>query len=136
MEEFNDEDAPSVDVLGPFDSRWVDKVLEIQKWKEKKNELDEFIKKIDVKKITPRDVAHYITLIKRLLNDKNINILQCAFKIVKNLSKGLRKNFNHPCKVFQGLVFSKLKDSKSVIVEETHETLKAMMNCISIEEIA
>ena len=35
----DDNDEPQ-DVLGPFDGRWVDKVLEIQKWKEKKEALD------------------------------------------------------------------------------------------------
>ena len=27
VEEFNDENIPPADVLGPYDSRWVDKVL-------------------------------------------------------------------------------------------------------------
>lgn len=35
MEEEEESDTP-VDILHHFDSRWVDTVLEIQKWQEKK----------------------------------------------------------------------------------------------------
>lgn len=48
--------------------------------------------------------------------DKNINLLACGFKIVKNLCKGLKKNFTHPCKAIQSYVFLKLKDTKSSVV--------------------
>lgn len=95
----------------------MDKILEEPKWKDKKNHLDDFIKKTKVKNIINRDNSHFITLIKRLLSDNNINLLQCGFKVIKNLSKGLKRNFTHPCKVIQSLVFSKLRDSKAMIVD-------------------
>ncbi len=79
--------------------------------------LDEFIKKTKIKNIMPRESSHYITLIKRLLSDNNINLLQCGFKIVKNLSNGLKKNFTHPCKVILSLIVSKFRDTKAIIVD-------------------
>lgn len=69
--------------------------------------------------IVPRDVSHLITLIKRLLNDNNINLLQCGFKIMQNLSKGLKKHFGGVCRSVLGLVFGRLKDNKQMIVDET-----------------
>jgi hypothetical protein len=80
--------------------------------------LDEFIKKIKVENIVNRDTLHYVQLIKKLLVENNINLLQCGFKITKNLCKGLKKNFRHPCKIIQSLVFSKLKDTKAMIFDE------------------
>jgi|SRR6218665_2348173 len=82
----------------------------------------------------PRDNTHFINLIKRLLADNNINLLQCGFKIIKNLSKGLKKNFAHPCKVILGYVFSKLRDTKAMIVDEAQETLEFMLYCLAIED--
>lgn len=79
--------------------------------------LEEFIKKTKVKNICPRENSHYITLIKRLLGDNNINLLQCGFRIVKNLSKGLKKGFTHPCKVILSLIISKFRDTKVIIVD-------------------
>lgn len=122
------------DVLTPYDSRWVDKTLELQKWKEKKAVLDDFIKKIQVKNIVPRESSHFITLIKRLLSENNINLLQCGFKVVKNLCRGLKRHFHHSCKVFLGQAYGKLKDSKAMIVDEAQETLLSMLNCISFDD--
>ena len=80
--------------------------------------MDEFIKKTQVNNIVPHENSHYITLIKRLLSENNINLLQCGFKVVKNLCKGLKKNFAHSAKSFCSLAYGKLKDSKAMIVDE------------------
>jgi hypothetical protein len=50
------------------------------------------------------------------MNDNNINLLQCGFKVVKNLCKGLKKHFSIPAKVCLPYVYQKLKDSKSMII--------------------
>jgi hypothetical protein len=57
-----------LDVLGAFDSRWVDSVLAIEKWKVKKEVLLDFIKKTKVANIVPRDTSHFITLIRRIFS--------------------------------------------------------------------
>jgi hypothetical protein len=51
------------------------------------------------------------------LSDNNINLLQCGFKVVKNLCNGLKKNFTHPSKVILSLIISKLRDTKAMIVD-------------------
>eukprot|EP00919_Chromeraceae_sp_WS-2016_P042706 GHVR01101951.1.p1 GENE.GHVR01101951.1~~GHVR01101951.1.p1 ORF type:complete len:140 (+),score=11.79 GHVR01101951.1:2979-3398(+) len=113
-----DESSGPVDILLSYDEKWVDKVLGIQKWKEKKNILEEFIKRTKASSILPRDNSHYITLIKRLMTDNNINLLQCGFKIMKNLCKGLKKHFHHSAKAIMSFIFVKLKDGKAMIVDE------------------
>ena len=105
------------------------------KWKEKKEYLDEFIKKGKVNKITPaKDVAHFIKLIKRLLSDHNINLLLCGLHITQNLSKGLKKGFRIIGINILALVFAKLKDSKTNIVECAQETLKCLLGSMVIED--
>lgn len=80
--------------------------------------LDEFIKKTKVKNIVSRDSSQYITLIKRLLTDNNINLLQCGLRVVKNLCSGLKKNFSQPCRAIMSPIFFKLRDTKAMIVDE------------------
>lgn len=96
MEEEEEENREPVDVLGPYTFQWVDHIFSLDKWKEKKEELDQFIKKIKVPSILPpREVSHFISLIKRLLADNNINICYCGFYITQHMSKGLRRDFAH-----------------------------------------
>jgi hypothetical protein len=79
--------------------------------------LDDFIKKTKVKNILPpKDISHFITLIKRLLAENNINLLLCGFSIAQNLSKGLKKNFSQIAKNISSYIFLKLKDAKPNIV--------------------
>ncbi len=61
--------------------------------------------------------------------------MQCGFKIVKNLCKGLKKAFAISCKSFLSYVYLKLKDSKVMIVDETLATLKAMTYSITLEDM-
>jgi hypothetical protein len=117
MDTEENENQDEIDVLSNFTSRWVDEVLEIQKWKDKKAALDEFIKKTRVNNILPpRDVGHLITLIKRLLAENNINLLLCGFSATQNLAKGLKKHFSPVAKNVSTFIFLKLKDAKSNIV--------------------
>ena len=118
MDTEENDNQEEVDVLAAFTSKWVDDVLEIQKWKDKKAALDEFIKKTRVSNILPpREIAHFITLIKRLLSDNNINLLLCGFSITQNLAKGLKRHFSNVAKNVSAYIYAKLKDAKSNIVE-------------------
>jgi hypothetical protein len=83
----------------------------------------------------PRETSHYITLLKRLFQDNNINLLQCGFKMVKNLCRGLKKAFNVSCKSILSYIYLRLKDNKALIVDETLTTLKAMTASVTIEDL-
>ena len=63
------------DVLSPYNDNWMDKLLNLEKWSEKKQMLDDLIKTINVPKI--KDSGFYPivnTCKKRLINDSNINL--------------------------------------------------------------
>lgn len=125
-----------MDVLAHYTARWVDETLAIDKWKDKKIHLDEFIKRTRVPTILYRDsITSYIALLKRLLTDNNINLLLCAFEMIQNLSKGLKRQFSHVAKNIIDELFLKLKDSKPNIVKAALDTLKDMINCLTLEEM-
>jgi hypothetical protein len=106
-----------VDVLSAYTSQWVDQLFKLEKWKEKKEELDQFIKKTKVPCILPpRESSHFIFLIKKLLTENNINICYCGFYITQNLAKGLRKDFTFIAKNILSEVYGKLKELKAMTV--------------------
>ncbi len=82
----------------------------------------------------PREVSHFIFLIKKLLADKNINLCYCGFYIAQNMSKGLKKNFSHIAKNILDELYIKLKDLKVPIVELTQATLRNLLLSLSLED--
>lgn len=125
-----------VDIFGKFNEAWCDKVKAVAKWLEKKELLEQLIKAAAVPKLAASNFSPLLQLLKQLLSDNNINILQCAIKITIHLSGGLRKNFSGGAKLLSSLLFQKLKDKKQFIVDDS---LKALSNiflyCLSIEDV-
>jgi hypothetical protein len=97
--------------------------FELAKWSDKKAMLDDFLISCTVPKIVPSNIYHIIALMKRIIIDPNINVVQSGIKILGQLAKGLRKNFSSAAKIFFPILLGKFKEKKSQIVEETHKTL-------------
>ena len=56
----------------------------------------------------------------------------CGIKAIGAMCKGLRKNFLIHTKIFFPIILSKLKDKKTMVIEETHKTLELITEyCIS-----
>ena len=85
--------------------------------------LDDFLIACTVPKLTPSNFYPIIGMLKRILSDPNINVVQSGIKIMGQLSKGLRKNFSSAAKIFFPILLGKFKDKKSQIVDETHKAL-------------
>lgn len=62
-------------------------------------------------------------MIKRLINDSNINVVITDLKILGALSKGLRKHFAPYAKMFFAAIINKFKDKKTLLLEETNTCL-------------
>jgi hypothetical protein len=56
-------------------------------------------------------------MIKRLINDSNMNVVMMDLKVLGALAKGLRKNFSPYAKMFFGNVISKFRDKKTLMIE-------------------
>lgn len=85
--------------------------------------LDDFLIACAVPKLIPSNFYPIIGLLKRILSDPNINVVQSGIKILGQLSKGLRKNFSSASKIFFPILLGKFREKKSQIVDETHKTL-------------
>jgi len=52
-------------------------------------------------------------MLKRLLNDSNICVVNCTLKLIGVISSGLWRNFNQGAKSLFNFIIQKLKDKKS-----------------------
>ncbi|EGR33040.1 hypothetical protein IMG5_062950, partial [Ichthyophthirius multifiliis] len=129
--------ADGVDIFIKFNEKWCDKILELQKWQEKKEMLDDIIQAASVPKVISNINNFYpiIQVIKRLLNDNNANVQQASIKLSGVLCKSIRKNFNMASKQLFESVLQKLRDKKTSIIEETKISIDNFWFSITLEEV-
>ena len=72
-------------------------------------------------------------MIKRLLNDSNQNVIIVSLKLLKNLSKGLRKNFSSAVRSIVSIVLIKFREKKTQLLDEVTSCLDGMLFSVSIE---
>lgn len=61
-----------MDLLSKYDGAWLDKIVEIKNWKEKKDLLDELYNESNVPKIRAGDFSGIAKVLKKLIGDSNI----------------------------------------------------------------
>lgn len=112
-----------VDIFKTYGEKWADKVLAQQKWLDKKNLIDEFI---DFATKNPKHTGsymHIIGMVKRLIEDSNINVQSNAVRMLTVISKGLRKELARDGRKIVGLIIPKLKERKK-LTDEIIDCLK------------
>jgi hypothetical protein len=62
-------------ILKKFNEKWVEDVLSMEKWTEKKSALEELNSEADCPKIEPGNTHYLANLIQRLMNDSNIIVV-------------------------------------------------------------
>jgi len=124
-----------VDIFGKYNEGWADKVLNREKWHEKRDMLEEFLTAANVPKLANVPIQHITSMAKKLLNDNNVFVMICSIKIYGALAKGLRKNFSVPCKLIMPFLLPKLKDKKGPVIEETGKTLDKFVYCITPDDV-
>ena len=72
---------------------------------------------------------------RRLINHSNFNVVLWDLKILAVLSKGLRRHFFQTVKSQFSNVIGKFRDKKTLMVEETSNTLNDFSYCISLEDV-
>lgn len=126
-----------VDIFNKFNDSWCEKVLAQGKWSEKKEMLDELIGAASVPKISGNNSSYpVLAMIKKVLNDNNVNVMVCGVKVLGLLAKGMRKAFNSAAKSFFSILVAKFKDKKTMVIDETQKTLENFLFCLTnIEEV-
>ncbi|CAD8051018.1 unnamed protein product [Paramecium sonneborni] len=126
----------AVEVFAKYTDTWCEKVFQIEKWQEKKEQLDNLQKSCSVPKILPSpNIYSVVQLLKKLLNEQQMIISTQCIKIIGCMANGLRKNFNQYAKIIIFPVLTKLKDKKQNIVDETINAIKKLFYSCNLDEI-
>ncbi|CAK71124.1 unnamed protein product (macronuclear) [Paramecium tetraurelia] len=126
----------AVEVFSKYTETWCEKVFQLEKWQEKKEQLDNLQKSCSVPKIQPSpNIYSVVQLLKKLLNEQQMIISTQCIKIIGCMANGLRKNFNQYAKIIMLPVLTKLKDKKQNIVDETIFTIKKLFYSCSLDEL-
>ena len=101
-----------VDIFKKFNEKWTQKVI-AGKWKEKKNDIELFLKAAKRPKLAYNNgVYPIISMVKKLLKDSHFIVNHLALHILLALAKGLRKNFTRHAVSLTATVLQKLKEKK------------------------
>ena len=121
-------------ILGDFTEKWCDKLKAMEKWKEKKDCMTDFINKLEnTKKIKPEGYMHLVGVFKRVMNDSNVVVAQEAIRCTWKMAEGLRDNFAQGAKIMFPLLILKFKDKKLTTV--LHNTLEALRFSLNLEDV-
>jgi len=120
-----------------FNDNWINQVLDIKKtWQNRREMLDEFL--VNLPSISKTQFESLISqlniMLKRLLNDSNLNLVILAIKIIEKIFCHFSKEANNYAKGLVQLLVEKFKDKKANMVEETHKSLDALRKNLNFEE--
>jgi hypothetical protein len=127
--------SEAVDIFKKYNVKWADNILDQDKWNDKVEYLKDFVKNANVPKIANTDFRHITEMIKRLINDTNMNVVLWDLKALSVLTKGLRRPLAGFVKTIFPAVIAKFRDKKTLMIEETFNTLNSLIYCISIEDV-
>ena len=85
--------AQEVDILPKYQDAWTSGVLELKKWAEKKEKLDQLNEDAKTPRIKPGNTVPLVACLLKLITDTNINVSSAAVKSVGLLAAGLRGEF-------------------------------------------
>ncbi|CAD8143446.1 unnamed protein product [Paramecium pentaurelia] len=126
----------AVEVFSKYTDSWCEKVFQLEKWQEKKEQLDNLQKSCSVPKILQSpNIYPVVQLLKKLLNEQQMIISTQCIKIIGCMANGLRKNFNQYAKIIMLPVLNKLKDKKQNIVDETITAIKKLFYSCNLDEL-
>ena len=127
--------ADAKDIFTKYNEKWVNSVLNMEKWVEKKQALEELNKEANYPKLVEKNAIELVTLAKRLINDSNLQVMLQAMKLVGLLAKGQRRYFEQYARQFFPLIIQKFKDKKTQVAQESHMTLDHLMFSLSCDLI-
>jgi len=102
-------------VLGKFSEKWCNEYLELKKWSEKRDKLLELSNALSVEKVKSENFTELGSVLKRILKDSNVVVVNMAIKIIGQLSKTLRTHFSAYARQIFGTILQKCKDKKTVV---------------------
>lgn len=127
--------AEAKDIFSKFPQEWVEKVLAMEKWADKKQALEQVNAEANYPKLADKNPGALVDLAKKLINDNNVNVMVQAVKLVGLLSKGLRKSFEIYSKEFFPMFLDKLKEKKTLIIQEVFTGLDNLLFSLTMDSV-
>jgi hypothetical protein len=126
----------AVEIFDKYNENWANELIgKEKKWNEKKEMLDDFVKRTEGIKIKNNPRGHIVGTFHKLLKDSNINVVNGAINALESLAKGLRKEFTEAKEFFIPLL-EKFKEKREKILTDVSSCLDAFITyCLSIEDI-
>ena len=127
-----------IDIFVKFNENWTNKVLNFEKWNERKEALEDFLREnASIIRISSNShaISSYNSMLKRLLLDSNLQVIISAIKIIAFLCKTLRKAFFSQAKALFPFLLEKFKEKKGILLEETQKTMENVLFCLNLEEV-
>ena len=120
-----------------FNESWINQLLDPKKnWQNKRDMLDDLL--LNLPNISKPHFEAIISqmnvMLKRLINDSNLNIVILAIKIIEKIYGTFQKEACNYAKGLMQLLMEKFKEKRSNIVEETHKALDSLHKYLNIEE--
>lgn len=129
--------AEAAEILNKYNGEWQEKILEMKKWTEKKEQLEFLITDSNVPKLKSGDFSGLVKVLKKLITDSNQVVSQLAIKACGNLAKALREDFGEAnCKELMPTLIKKFMEKKTLMIDEVHVVLESFFNCTSMEALA
>ena len=127
--------SEAVDLLQTYNQEWQDQLAEMKSWKEKKELLEPLLAASNVVKIKPDDYSSLIKQLKPMMNDSNAVVAQLSVKIIGNLVKGLKGDFEPYCRELIPALLLKFREKNTLRVEEAHAVFEKFIDSTSLEVI-
>jgi hypothetical protein len=125
--------ATEVAVLSKFGDKWCSQIMQVKKWSEKRDKLEELLKAISVEKVKNDNFSELGKTLKLLLQDSNIVVVNVVLKIIGQMAKVLRSHFTAYSKMIFEFLVQKLKDKKSAT--EALKCMESLMYSLKIEDM-
>ena len=119
--------------LSKFNDKWCDNVMNLKKWSEKRDRLEELAEATDAEQIKIGNISDVTKMLKLLLNDSNISVVNLAIRIIGQLARGLRSYFSIYSKQLFLIILNKCKDKKTAM--EAKKCLENLAYSLKIEDL-
>ena len=125
----------SKDIFTQYNDKWADNVLNMEKWSDKRDALEELNNQANFPKLAEKNPGVLVGLAKRLLNDSNVNVLVQAIRLIGYLAKGQKKFFESYAKHFFPVFLAKFKEKKPQVIQEIHKALDNLVYSVKLESV-
>lgn len=123
------------DIFGKFNEKWAENVVDLEKWTEKKEALEEINQAADYPKLVEKSPQALVGMIKRLMGDNNVHVVSLAIRLLGLLARGQKRYFEGFAKLMAPVLLTKFRDKNKAIISETHRTLELFLESIAFEQM-